>query len=176
MIWNFIKEYEIASPTKDIQKIDDIFKLRAKTSWRPDNLNTQSGTEIAGYRTDVAQLIENCAISLEKVLNNTQGSVLDMRDKLSELVASDFNSGNRSWENETYFNAGYVNTPIDKNDEDDRYVAMRLKVKSMNSNKCYGKGKALIYFLSVILKIIHFTSFVFNILQGFFNLGFVTIF
>ena len=124
----------------------------------------------------MAQLIENCAISLEKVLNNTQGSVLDMRDKLSELVASDFNSGNRSWENETYFNAGYVNTPIDKNDEDDRYVAMRLKVKSMNSNKCYGKGKALIYFLSMILKIIHFTSFVFNILQGFFNLGFVTIF
>ena len=81
-----MKEYEIASPTKDIQKIDDIFKLKAQTSWRPDNINTQSGTEISGYETNVEQLIENCAIDLEKVLNNTQGSVLDLRDKLSELV------------------------------------------------------------------------------------------
>ena len=51
-------------------------------------------------------------------------------------------SGNQSWINQTYYNAGYVNTPIDKNDEDDRYVAMRLRIDSMNANRCYGKGKA----------------------------------
>ena len=51
-----------------------------------------------------------------------------------------------SLENATYYNAGYVNTIIDKNDEDDRYVSMRLKIDSMVRNKCYGKGQMNVSF------------------------------
>ena len=45
-----------------------------------------------------------------------------------------------------YFNAGYVNTDIDKNDEDDRYIEMRLQIKQMETNKCYGKDLIKISF------------------------------
>ena len=48
-----------------------------------------------------------------------------------------------SYRNESfiYYNAGYVNTEIDKNNEDDVYLQMRKQIKNMSVNKCFGQGK-----------------------------------
>ena len=48
--------------------------------------------------------------------------------------------------NLTYFNAGFVNTQIDKNDEDDKYVEMRHRINQMVQNKCYGRGEMNVSF------------------------------
>ena len=66
-------------PTNHYKKIDDWFELKAKESWRPDNVNKPASTEIGSYKTNAKTLINTCAENLEKMLVEADNSVSEIK-------------------------------------------------------------------------------------------------
>lgn len=129
--------------TKYAIKLDFALENRAKNSWRPDRFSSNpqgTSTEIKTYITNINKLINQCASDLDQILTAANASVVELRRNIIQLVNGYNFDPNVTLKDEQYYNAGYVNTYIDKNDEDDRYVLMRLQIASMVKNKCYGMG------------------------------------
>ena len=87
------------------------------SKWRPDIRNPISAesSEITSFRTNFTKQLDDLAKNVDREIANTEAAVKEIKEALKRSIgkfnwSSEKSSNGAAWENETYYNAGYINT------------------------------------------------------------------
>jgi hypothetical protein len=87
------------------------------SKWRPDLRNpiSSEASEIISFRTNFTKQLDQLAKNVDREISNTEAAVKEIKEALKRSIgkfnwSSEKSSEGLPWEDESYFNAAYINT------------------------------------------------------------------